>query len=266
MNPPDAARPADPGPGHPADSGRRARWWLRVGLVFLVQIGVIYALSDRRPLQLLPAHPVEVLNLSQYETEWEALNDPTLFALPNAHGAADRAWLPKHPVPYLPYRWSEAPRWLPLQVEELGLDFGRYLPTRAGPSVNFDPKPAPAPELRGAWFESEPAIATDSMVELSETLAGRRWLNQPRLPAWTNSELITNSVVQALVDPAGAVSSASLLIHPGSDTNSQNAALFALQLVRQARFERAAAGAGWTVGRLIFHWRTVPPASSPTAQ
>jgi len=72
------------------------------------------------------------------------------------------------------------------------------------------------------------------------------------LPSWPYADVLAPSVVQAVVDAAGNAVSL-VLLPPGS--GSDDADRRALELARTARFAPASQ---LTIGRLIFHWHTVP--------
>lgn len=249
---PAAATTTAPSPGH-----RRARWWALVLIVFAAQIGFILAFGDRRPARSRPASPVTVLNLGQSESELLALNDPTLFALPNLRGVAGQAWARTPVITFKSYRWTEAPRLLPLSAENLGHTFGRFMQTNHFAGLAFETKPEPAHYLPTLPDLAAPA-ATNSTLQIGGDLAGRHWLNQPPLRTWTGMDLVTNTVVQALVNPDGSVFSATLLVPVGSGTNDQNAAAYALQTIREARFAPIDS-TRLMLGTVMFEWYTEPP-------
>ena len=63
------------------------RWWATVGIVFVLQIILIISLSDykiprTRPLKLVS----RLAFVDRSAAEWLSVTDPTLFALPTAHG------------------------------------------------------------------------------------------------------------------------------------------------------------------------------------
>ena len=72
--------------------------------------------------------------------------------------------------------------------------------------VAFELEAKPAPELTApAALEIETAPAVRSTLRLTGDLANRRWLNPPELRSEPAGDLLTNSVVQVLVDAAGNV-------------------------------------------------------------
>ena len=104
-----------------------------------------------------------------------------------------------------------------------------------------------------------PAAVTNSRVRLVRDLTDRPWLNQPTLPSWTGTNLLANTIVQALVDQTGRVLSTTLLAGAGQREVDD----YALELVRQARFETRPGAAALALGTLVFEWHAAPPASTP---
>lgn len=258
MNPDASGLSGGAATGEVSGAWSRSRWWIVVLLVFAAHLGFVSAFGDRKPVQPRRALPVTVLNLTQSESEWLALNDPTLFALPTPRGAAGQVWSRTPVVTNVPYRWAEPPRLLELRTEDLGNAFGRFMQTNAFANLMFAAKPEPEAFL-GSSRDTANSLATNSVVRLTGELVHRRWLNPPVLPVWTSTDLLTNTVVQALVQPDGSVFSVTLLVPPGPGTNEQSAAEYALALARGARFSPARDTNGMALGNLIFNWHTAPP-------
>jgi hypothetical protein len=95
-----------------------------------------------------------------------------------------------------------------------------------------------------------------------------------KLPSWPFTDVIPPSAVQVLVDAAGNVVSATLLPPENySDTPAVRDAAadqYAVGIARASRFAPLSPDAGsveanpvghLTVGRLIFNWQTVTPAT-----
>ena len=235
----------------------RGRWIILVLLVFLVHLGLIFAFGNYKEPPPRIARPAEAFNLIDIPDDSLALTDPTLFALPNIDDAASRAWLKTPEIAFAPYRWTEPPRLLPLRPAELGNAGGWFVSTNAFARVRFAEKPAPESSLAGSFAPITPS-ATNSTFRITGALAQRAWLNAPALLSWTNIDLLTNTVVQALVQPDGSVFSATLLVPPGPGTNEQHAAEYALALIRNAQFATIREP-GMMMGNLIFEWHVLPP-------
>jgi len=257
MNPEAPGSPAVAATDELSSTWTPKRRWTLVLLVFVAQVSFILAFGDRQPVQRRPASPVTVLSLTQSESEWLALNDPALFALPSPHGVAGQAWQKTPVMAFSPFRWTEAPRLLSLQPDHLGHAFGRFMQTNSFTRLVFETKPEPAALLPVSLALTDP-LPTNSTLRITGELAERSWLNPPALRSWSGTDLLTNTVVQALVNPDGSVFSATLLVPVGSGTNDQNAAEYALQILRGARFAPARTAARPALGTVIFEWHTDP--------
>jgi hypothetical protein len=249
----------------PVPRWSRARWLSLLALAFGAQLGIILWLGERDAVRTRPVAVAPTLSLGPANAgsaELLALLDPTLFALPHRQGFSGEAWLRAPPQPYRPFAWSEPPRWLPLPLEQLGATFNRFTATnQLGDSQGPTP---PEPQL--LLPESvEPAVfPTHSTLRLAGGLARRRLLKPLELPSWPDTDILTNSVVQLVVDAEGQPVFATLL-RPGS--GCVEADQHALRQARAARFQAAANSAaepatnpllGLTWGELIFQWHTLP--------
>jgi len=244
----------------------RTRWWLLIALVFAAHLGLILAFADHRPMVPRRAAPGPVLRLATDSGDLLALFDPTLFARPHRRGFAGAAWLEIQPVEFLPFEWTEPPRWIPLPTGQLGAAFARFMQTNGFTAFQRGSKPPP--EMTIPELAPEPAFATESMLRIEGDLERRRLLNPPELGSWASAELLTRSVVQVLVDASGRVVSVALL-PPGS--GSPEADQHALELAKAARFEpapgsglgvTASPAAGLSMGKMLFEWHTVPLAAT----
>jgi len=238
-------------------SPARRRGWIT--LIFAAHVGLILALTHRKPAPPRPPAPAPSLSLAPEANESLALTDPTLFALPHRQGFAGTAWLTTTNVPFPPFRWTEPPRLLPLPVADLGVIFAQFMRTNQFVNRQFETKPAPdlPPPVAG---ELPVATPTSSTLRVAGDLANRPLLNPPQLQTWRAADLLTNTVVQVLVYAGGAVFSPTLLTLSGSKEADQNALLVA----RGTRFEpRPRASPALTVGTLVFEWHTQPQTNAP---
>jgi len=240
-----------------------ARRWSLIALVFAAQIGLILALGDRKSVTPRPPAPALVVSLAPEWNELLALNDPTLFALPQRRGLAGAAWLKIPNVQFQPFRWTEPPRLLPLRLEALGVAFAQFMGTNRFAGLAFETKLAPdLPPTVAPEIGLPPP--TSSTLRVAGDLVNRRLLNPPELPSWAAADLLTNTVLQVLVNADGDVFSPTLLSRSLDPVADQRA----LELARAVRFQPLrGASPALTVGVLIFEWRTVPltnaPASNP---
>jgi hypothetical protein len=235
-----------------------------VTFVFAAQLGIILWLSERTPPRIRPPAKAPVLHLASHpSTELLALTDPTLFALPHREGFSGPAWVVTSNQPFSSPEWSEPPQWLPLAVQELGEPFRQFIRTN-----RFDEIKA-LPELDAElMLPKVPPLAfgsTSSTLVVAGGLSGRTLLTKLELPSWPSADILTNSVVQVLVDDnSGQPISASLLL-PGSGLKSADQ--HALSQAMQARFESLNDGgplkatnrlSQLTWGDLIFVWHSLP--------
>jgi hypothetical protein len=192
-----------------------------------------------------------------------AIQDPTLFILPHRDNFSGDVWLKMEPRTFSPTNWTEPTRPLELSREQLGAAFAVFMETNRPPrfqpriesGLDTDAGPAPLPP-----------ISVPSRMFAEGDLAKLRLLMPPQLPPETNADILTNTVVQMVVDAQGYPFSWVILAGSGSG----DADLLALtNYARRVRFSPAEAEALRTVptnkmisGKLIFEWRTVP--STPT--
>jgi hypothetical protein len=240
------------------------RWWTLVVLVLLAHVGLVVALGAKKLPPARAVLQVPVLRLVAATNEIIRLNDPTLFALPQANdfSAAIRNGPPADPrltgLTHPSFRWDEPPGWLPLTTGPWADDLVRFMQTNqfAAWSLDFKPPPpAPPPSP-----PDRPAPSRQSSLHLRGELARRTLLapNPLVLTNWPAAEVIAPSKVQVYVDAAGRVFSA-VLLPPDhgleANVHDDRADQMALSLARSARFAPAD---HVTVGQMIFNWQTVP--------
>lgn len=263
--------PAETKPPQDEGSWTRHRWWLLIALVFLAHIGLIFAFGERGPILPRRSESMPQIRLVTRPSELVALNDPTLFALPHPKGFAAATWLQIPQVEFPAFWWTESPRWLALSVEQLSDTFLHFMQTNR--FARFELEALPAPELTMPETPPNIALTAQSLLRVDGDLRQRRLLNPAQLRSWPSAELLTNSVVQVLVDAGGNVFSP-ILVPPGS--GSKDADQWALNFARTARFAPQAQPAiispnpvgQLTQGALIFQWHTepLPPTNAPSAK
>ena len=240
----------------------RRRWWELVGLVFVVQLGLIFWLSDRAPIRVRPPAAAPTLLLAgNSSAEVLALKDPTLFALPHRQGFSGLAWLGITTQNFPAFEWTEKPRFLPLPPRQLGKDFNRFTETNNFPSLQTSPMPRPElmlPEL------SRTAIASaQSKLRIEGKLTGWQLIAPPAVPSWRHPDLLTNSIVQVVIDAEGKPVSVTLLTSSGlksaDDLALERARGMRFESLRRSGVERPREpGTRLTWGKLIFEWCTLP--------
>ena len=230
---------------------------LLILLAFLVHVALIFSFGTKK--QIVPQavkSNVPHLQLASRTDELIQLGNPALFALPNPRDFATAVWL-KTPAVMLPsFRWTEAPRWLPLTGESLGAVFNQFMHTNLfeTPSLNF--KAPPQFILPVANISS--GLPTNSTLQVSHGLDARQLLFQPPLPSLPLNDVVAPSRVRVLVDTTGNVLSAILLPSGNSMESagrSDDADSEAMVLARTLRFKPAAQ---LTLGEVTFYWHTIP--------
>ncbi len=234
------------------------RWLAAVALLFAAQVGLVWWLSAPLPVPRSVAHEpvVKVLvdrRANERLLDSLAASDPALFALGSPRGFSG-AWIGFSPSVHKIPEWSEPDRYLGLDTNALGNAFRQFVRQDSARPRVLPEKPAPAataPQTPAAVFGGESALAVTGLL-------ARRTIGEPlKLPAWPHSELLTPTVVQALVNADGMVLSVRLLKPSGLAVADR----LALDLARNAQFQPAAAG-GTASGDLIFNWKTLAPVTN----
>lgn len=243
---------------------RPVRLGIAIFCVFSAQVALLFWLSDRSPLKVRASRPAPAVRSTTSTNSFLLVEDPTLFVLPHDKSFSGQAWLQMTNHDFQTEEDVESPRLLVLRREELGVSFAKFIQTNTAPG--FEAGYSPRPELTAPPIPVSTPIVLPSVVRIEGELAKRRLLSKFELPAWQSTELLTNSVIQVLVDGVGNTLSAVLLTSSGNT----NADPYALQLAKNARFEPAQkAGpersstdrAGLMTGKLIFQWQTLPPSN-----
>ena len=229
----------------------RSRWLTLVVLIFAAHVGLLFAFGARKPDVPRAVAHVPMLKLADNTNELIALSDPTLFALPHPMDLTSVFRTQKPDLTQPSFRWTELPGWLPLPVEALGADFEKFMQTNRFAGLELQLKPALT--LDAPVLPLAPMLPQASALQLEDGLAQRQLLITLDLPSWPYADVLAPSVVQAVVDATGNVVSL-VLLPPGSGLG--DADRYALELARTARFAPAPR---LTIGRLVFHWHTVPP-------
>ena len=237
-------------------SWSQRRWWGMIGLIFGVQLALIFWLGDASPISPRPAARTFTFRLAgSASSELLALHDPTLFALPHPQLVAPRP-------EFHSFVWSEPTNYLLPPIDQLGASFNRFVETSI---FNSLPPPAkPPPDLTTPALPAWPASAEHSTVRLEWDQAPRQLLTPLELRSWVSPDILTNSVVQIVVGAEGTPASVTLLSGSGSRAADQEA----LEQANAARFEplgrnplgtalNPVATLSW--GRMIFRWHTLPP-------
>ena len=195
-------------------------------VVLGVQVAFILWLGERRPIEPRPTEVAPGLKLfGSGCAEMMEILDPTLFALPHARGFSGPGWLIPPTQEIQPFAWSEPRRWLTLATARLGTSVNQPLATN-----EFEPMPAlarPDPEPLLARLSGSREFPDRSRMYVEGDLAARRLLSNLELPSWPHNDLVSNSVVQLVVDAEGIPFSVTLLSRSGyaaADTYALNEA------------------------------------------
>jgi hypothetical protein len=234
---------------------RPARSWGVIILVFAAQLGLILWLGNRFPVTPAPQQPAPVIRTVGPDLSEElALVDPTLFALPHAHGFSGLAWLNIPARAPLFYTWTNLPRWPDLPLEPSGASLHQFVA-----SNHVDPMATtalPASELALPHPPPMQVLPETSSLLLANDLASRRLLTPCALPSITSSNLLTNTVVRLIVDALGRPVSCILLAHSGSAEADDQALTFSrsMRFAPSEETNAADSTAGLTWGEAIFTW------------
>jgi len=240
------------------------RWTGTLLLIFVSQLGLIFWLGTRTPAPPRPTAPaVTLYPAAPTLADLRALYDPSLFALPHANGFSGPVCQSMPRPEFRPFEWSAPKNHLPPAVDRVGAVFPRLVETNYSLVPQFQPRPEAQPMLSchppPSWFNDR------SLVELEGDLAERNLMMPLQLKSWSSSDILTNSVVQVIVDAEGRPVSATVLSGSGSAEADQ----YALDQAEAARFTPVSHVPGdansnpsshlcW--GKMIFIWHTVPTA------
>ena len=248
------------------------RWWIAIAIVCALQVVLVIGLQDRSPVRPRRAAAAPAFRFGDSRMgELLMVEDPTLFALPHLEGFSGEAWLKVPAVGFRATDWSEPARLLPPEILELAGGFRSFVQTSGAPSFLSIAIVKPEWVVPESFSVAPPPTA--SRLRIEGDLAKRRLLSVPQLPPWTNTDLLTNSIVQLLVDAQGNPVSA-VLLRPGLTPPSpkqEEANQQALELARAARFEPTRPrtppnpgkpASGLSIGTMIFEWQTIPVSST----
>ena len=254
---------ASPSADAPQPAGAlQKKFLLLVAFALATHLALIFLFGTKKNFTPRPVTNVPQIQLANAGDEWIGLNNPALFALPNARDLSAAVWQ-KNPVLAPPsFRYREAPRWLPLAPENLGAAFSQFMQTnRFG---NFTPDFKPPPQFAVLTLGVDSALPQRTVLEISGALAARKLLSAPALPTLALNDVIAPSKVQVLVDQHGHVHSAVLLPLENSLEAAGHAERGDTNAVAIARGLRFAPAPQPTIGELIFRWQTVPfPTTNP---
>ncbi len=185
-----------------------------------------------------------------------ALENPTLFALPNQRDFSSVSWS-KVPIVNEPsFQWNESPRWLAPETNNPEATFGEFASAPA--RLKFAEAAKPPSTVTGTPAKMGGAMPVRSSLKILGDLARRGLISTVDLALLPYDNVIPASQIQVLVDPAGQIVSAVLL--PPTDTTEgmdrfAMADQLALEIARQLRFAPASQ---LSVGEIDFCWQAMP--------
>jgi hypothetical protein len=258
--------PMPPGPAAdrtaaaaPSHGWSRRKIYFFIGVAFLAHLAFILIFGTKKPIMPRAVGPVPQLQIADSADELIALDNPTLFALPNARDFVSAFWQQpqtNHTSPS--FDWIGPANLLDVPVKQLGREFDEFMRTNpvAGLPLNLKPEP----EFSATDFAVEPALPPSSALRITGPLAARL-LQTVTVPSLPVNDVIAPTRVQVLVAASGDVVSAVVL--PSDDPLEADSRLAgaavadpcALGLARQLRFAPAPE---LMLGRIIFIWHTVP--------
>jgi hypothetical protein len=237
--------------------------------IFLLHAFAIFWFSDRttaEPLWQKPGAFFYVAGDAEAERrigELASLRDPTLFALPHAHGFSGSGWLKLRPqVPTLT-NWSEPPEWLVLSADQLGSSLNDYVATNRPSEAQLfaSLRATKSPAVR---IPDEP-VFTKTVVRVEGELATRKLIHTPPLPSAERADVLRPTIVVVSVNGDGVVESVSVAAESGLKDADDQALKFARLFefepvaIRNARTRQMAAP---TIGRLVFLWSVMAPTNA----
>jgi len=238
------------------------RHWIHAVVVTLaLQVAVILLVGRRvAPPSSRPTFATRVRlvweqsdSLKHYMT----VVDPAMLALPSIHGFSGAAWLRYPLLQPTAIERTEVPQWLELNPARLANEFVEFVSTNQISPVLMVDAPLPAADRYKANYPFE-AVAPLSRFHLAGGLARRTLLYVPDLPPWSHSEILSNTIVRAVVDAAGWNFSATLVARSGLPAADE----YATRLVESARFTPLKAADAqkeeFTWGTFVFYWHTQP--------
>ena len=248
---------ASPTADAPQNSGAlQKKFQLLIAFALLAHVALIVLFGTKKNFQPRPVTNVPQIQLANAADELIALDNPALFALPNARDFSSAVWQ-KNPVIAPPsFRYREAPRWLPLAPNNLGAAFAQFMQTnRFG---DFTPDFKPPPQFAVLTSSGASALPQRTTLEIIGALAARKLLSAPALPALLLNDIIAPSTVQVLVDKSGNIFSAVLLPLENSIEAAGRGGLGDTNAVAIARGLRFAPATQPALGEIIFRWQTTP--------
>jgi hypothetical protein len=232
--------------------------------VFVLQTGIIFVASNRTMERQQPPAVAPQFSLAGPEAKvLLSLMDPTLFARPHPRGFSGRAWVA---TPDLDERFADPPeattksQFLGLNLVEIGGPLGTFVETNSF-EKSVVASEAASEIVLPALAPVQP-LRTKTMVKIEGNLAARRMVGVLSVSSWPSAGLLTNTVVELIVDGRGRFFSEALV----SKSGNAEADAEAMKQAREAKFEEVARGGAGRAdpstmldrGWLVFEWNSLP--------
>lgn len=251
----------------PAQCWSARKWTGMTLLIFIVQMGLIFWLSEPPGAsRKIPHRPEPGLRPAPTgEAEFIALQNPTLFALPQPESFSGLAWLNRPALPVEFFEWTAAPALTALTVEQLQRSFASLL--REHEPLFPQSVTRAAPKLSMPVADALPGGVEKSSFRLTGELTRRTLLSHLTLPAFPHTDVLTNTVIRLALGASGIPVSIALVARSGS-TEADELAMRQTRGLRFAPLPGATLGAALSTiewGEVVFEWATLASATnSPT--
>jgi hypothetical protein len=223
----------------------RGKWIGVVIFVFAAQVGAIIWGSQKKAAvrEFYPKETIVALPEQVQKSDWDELDDPFLFATANWHGFSADAWLKKP-------EWRAPETGRPVPARFLDYSQGRGASGSLPESEPFAFLERRKPAAVFLTPREAPTSARKSELRV-EGLEERRLINELTLATQFHTDVLSNTVVEALVGRDGLVISARVVENSGSVKADADA----LALTRTARFSpKGGTNPAPALGKLIFEW------------
>ncbi|HRY49754.1 MAG TPA: energy transducer TonB [Candidatus Paceibacterota bacterium] len=247
----------------------RRRVLAGMGAILSFQIFLFWMLSDRTvPSERPVGSQSSFLLLTEPEASRQvalalAPLDPFLFASAHPQGFSGSAWLRPRHIPLEFQDWTEPDYWL-------APDFVRSLfiqpETTAQPASSTLAIVDKFPPATGRIREHTEPLPLRSVLRTDGILRLCQEFPPDLLPVWTNQTTLQPTVIEIVANPEGEIISRRVLESSGLQAADQEAT----RLLKSLRIQtppspstpEAASRQTTTLGRFIFDWAVIAPAST----
>lgn len=238
----------------------RERWFICMSVIFLGQVGAIFALHTREPLLVkLPPFPaVRSISPTFHPAvrEVQLLTDPMIFAGAHTAGFSAAAWLGRSQLDFELSNSTPAPTFLAFHRQSAGEIFSNNPPLQNA-------------QLPLLHFNLSNDIPRVSRLLLEGAVANRPLATNPPIPIQFATDVLSNTVVQVAIQSDGFP----LFTRLVNGSGSRAADFTALEIANNIRFapqplqtspsDEAPEPLQW--GRLVFQWLTAEPTATAAA-